>query len=58
MLPFVYAKTCVTDYIIFGSHKNDCSGTYEKTMKLEAPSQKKVAGGICPAFVCNMHLYL
>ncbi|ONM54900.1 uncharacterized protein [Zea mays] len=27
------------------NHKNDCSGTYEKTMKLEAPSQKKVAGG-------------
>lgn len=46
MFPLVYARSCVTDYIIFGSHKDDCSGTYEKTMlKLEAPSQKKVAGG-------------
>jgi len=52
MFALVYARSCVTDCIIFGSHKDDCSGTYEKTtmLKLEAPSQKKVAGGICPTF--------
>lgn len=60
MFALVYARSCVTDCIIFGSHKDDCSGTYEKTtmLKLEAPSQKKVAGGICPTFQYVICIYI
>ncbi|CAD6225033.1 unnamed protein product [Miscanthus lutarioriparius] len=40
------SASCGNMLCYWHNHKDDCSGTYEKTtmLKLEAPSQKKVAG--------------